>query len=111
MSAVNAVGDKAPPLIVFKGKNVWDQWMAEKSADELDLVYAASTNDWMESDIFVNYITKTFLPVLKEARPVLLIYDGHSTHIDHRVVEVARRNDITILKLPPILLTYCSHWT
>lgn len=36
-----------------------------------------------------------------ELRPVLLIYDGHSTHVDNRVVTLAQENDITILKLPP----------
>lgn len=34
-------------------------------------------------------------------RPILLIYDGHTTHIDDRVITSAIENDITIIKLPP----------
>jgi hypothetical protein len=26
--AANAAGEKLPPLIIFKSKNVWDSWMA-----------------------------------------------------------------------------------
>jgi len=26
--ATNAAGEKLPPLIEFKGKNVWEPWMA-----------------------------------------------------------------------------------
>lgn len=100
LSAVNAVGDKAPPLIVFKGKNVWDQWMADPDGGT-DLAYAASSNGWMETDIFVNFIRKTLIPAVGGLRPVLLIYDGHSTHVDNRVVTLAQENGITILKLPP----------
>lgn len=100
LSAVSANGEKAPPLIVFKGKNMWDQWMAEPDGGP-NIAYAASSNGWMETDIFLNYIQKTLIPVLGDLRPVLLIYDGHSTHVDNRVVTLAQENGITILKLPP----------
>lgn len=59
LTAVSAAGDKAPPLIVFKGKSVWDEWMAD-TIDGTDLAYAASSNGWMETDIFVNFIKKNF---------------------------------------------------
>ncbi|KAL0879311.1 hypothetical protein ABMA27_003090 [Loxostege sticticalis] len=36
-----------------------------------------------------------------EWMPVLLIYDGHSTHVDLNVIEYAASEGITILKLPP----------
>jgi hypothetical protein len=55
----------------------------------------------MDSDIFHNYFLKTLLPALGDVRPVLLIYDGHSTHVNVKLIELARENQITILKLPP----------
>ncbi|CAG4938602.1 unnamed protein product [Parnassius apollo] len=55
----------------------------------------------MDTDIFYNYIEKVLIPSLGEERPVLIVYDGHSTHVHVRVVELALRNRITILKLPP----------
>lgn len=100
LSTVNASGEKAPPLIIFKGKFVWDQWMAQGD-DNFEIVYAASTNGWMEGDIFYNYIKKTFIAAIGPERPVLLIYDGHSTHVDQKIVKLAKENNVTILKLPP----------
>lgn len=97
----NAAGDKAPPLIIFKGKHLWDQWLAPPKADFPGTVYAASGKGWMESDIFKNYFLKTLIPALGPERPVLIIYDGHSTHVGLEILEAAIQHDITIIKLPP----------
>ncbi|XP_072395027.1 uncharacterized protein [Diabrotica undecimpunctata] len=101
LSAANAFGDKVPPCIVFKGKFVWDQWMATQDPDNLDIAYAATPNGWMETDVFVNFLKNTSLYAVGQQRPLLLIYDGHSTHVNTKVIELARENEITILKLPP----------
>lgn len=97
----NADGQKLPPLIVFKGKNIWDTWMAPSTPGVPETCYAASSNGWMESDIFSNYFQKTFLTCCGSDRPILLIYDGHTTHVDERVIQSAIDNNITIMKLPP----------
>ncbi|XP_047028001.1 uncharacterized protein LOC124636095 [Helicoverpa zea] len=68
---------------------------------DFELTYAASAKGWMETDIFHNYFEKVLIPSFGEERPALIIYDGHSTHVDARVVELAVRNNVTILKLPP----------
>ncbi len=52
--------------------------------------YADSDNGLMTSEIFKNYFYKTFVTSLGHRRPALLIYDGHSSHID------ALENKITI---------------
>ncbi|KAF0741732.1 DDE-1 domain-containing protein [Aphis craccivora] len=33
--------------------------------------------------------------------PILLIYDGHSSHVDLSLMETAVKNNVTILLLPP----------
>lgn len=101
LSGCSAAGNKAPPLIVFKGKNIWDQWMAPQGKGFPNTAYAASPNGWMETEIFANFFEKTFLPCLGSKRPILLVYDGHSTHVGSKVIEIAMREAITILKLPP----------
>lgn len=97
----NAVGDKAPPLIIFKGKNVWDQWIAPPDTGFPKTTYAATSNGWMESTVFKNYFEKSFIKQLPEDRPVLVIYDGHASHVSVDVIKTAIENQITILKLPP----------
>lgn len=42
----NATDNKSPPLIIYKGKNIWDQWLAAPKTDFQDTVYAASNKGW-----------------------------------------------------------------
>lgn len=95
----SASGEKGPPSIIFKGANIWDQW---QTSDEIfpGMSYAASKKGWMDSTIFLNYFKNTVIPALGEERPVLIIYDGHSTHMTISIIELAREQNITILKLP-----------
>ncbi|CAH2090782.1 unnamed protein product [Euphydryas editha] len=64
----SAAGQKTPPLIIFKGKNVWDEWTSPDAYP--GTTYAATKNGWMESEVFeaffimrliVNFI-KTKIP-------------------------------------------------
>lgn len=99
--AASATGEKVPPLIIFKGKNIWDEWYAPEKTGFPNTTYAATQNGWMETTVFENYFTKSFLPSIGPDRPVLLIYDGHSTHMSIRLIEQAKQSQVTILKLPP----------
>lgn len=97
----SAHGDKLPPLIIFKGKNVWDQWIAPEGVGYPGTTYAATNQGWMETEVFENYFKNCFLPNIGQERPVLLIYDGHSSHVGLNVIQKAIENNIVILKLPP----------
>lgn len=68
----NAIGEKAPPVIVYKGKNVWTTEEGYPGT-----AYAATPNGWMETAVFEAFFEKVFLP-LGEKRPILLVYDEHS---------------------------------
>jgi hypothetical protein len=98
--AASASGQKAPPLVIFKAKNLWNEWIP-KTEIFPDMTYAASENGWMNSEIFFNYFKKSFLKTIGNDRPVLLIYDGHTTHLRTDLIELAIRENVTILKLPP----------
>ncbi|KAJ8871197.1 hypothetical protein PR048_027503 [Dryococelus australis] len=78
--ACNAAGDKAPPLIIFVGKKIWDHMIAAEDEAYPVTSYAATPNGWM---------------------PVILFCDGHSTHVGLEVFEVAREASVTILKILP----------
>lgn len=100
--ACSADGKKGPPLIIFKAKNIWDKWVSQQT-DFLDTTYAATINGWMEREVFINYFEKSFLRITNPSpdNPILLIYDGHSSHVDLKLVEIASSNNVTILLLPP----------
>ncbi|RVE39998.1 hypothetical protein evm_015352 [Chilo suppressalis] len=95
----NALGEKTPPMIVLKGKNVWDQWTSPE--DYPGTAYAATSNGWMETPVFDAYFEKVFLKTVGEKRPILLLYDGHATHVGINLIKMAREANITILKIPP----------
>ncbi|CAK1596007.1 unnamed protein product [Parnassius mnemosyne] len=90
LTTVNAAGQKLHPLIIFKGKHMYEQWMV-KNPDKYNfkLTYAASHRGWMETSIFYNYMINVIIPNLGEERPIVLLYDGHVSHVDDKVVALA----------------------
>ena len=62
-------------------------------------VFETSDNGWITQDIYLKWF-KFFVKSIPPARPVLLIEDGHSSHITLDVIELARKNDIYLLCLP-----------
>jgi len=57
----------------------------------------------MEKAVFLNYFEKSFLKITSPSpeNPILLIYDGHSSYVDLSLMEMAFKNNVTILLLPP----------
>ncbi|KAF6209802.1 hypothetical protein GE061_015552 [Apolygus lucorum] len=96
-----ADGGKLPPLVIFKGAYVWDDWQPSKEDVYPGLTYAATKNGWIETDVFELFFLKTFISSLKGERPALIVCDGHETHVSLNLVEMARKENIHILLLPP----------
>lgn len=83
-------------------KIVWDKWIDDKSSFA-GTTYTETNNGWMEKEVFLNYFEKSFLKTTNPSpeNPILLIYDGHSSHVDLTLMEMAVKNNVTILLLPP----------
>lgn len=96
LACVNASGKVLPPLIIFQGSNLWSSWKGTK--DLPGTYYAVSEKGWMTTSIFNEYFAR-FCSIVKE-RPILLIFDGHLTHLDPVTIETAIKQNIIILKLP-----------
>ena len=97
MACVSASGKVLPPLFIFKGNNLWTNWKGDN--DIPGSFYAASENGWMTTVIFQEWFYK-FCTLVKE-RPLLLLLDGHVTHLDMGTIQHAKDNEVTIIKLPP----------
>ncbi|KAJ8890952.1 hypothetical protein PR048_010461 [Dryococelus australis] len=94
-------GEKLSPPVIFKGKNLWDDWQPTKEEAFSGTSYVATENGWMETKVFINFFKITFLAHIGTERPVLVICDGHKTHISLRLIEIAREENVTILILRP----------
>ena len=112
----NAEGKLLPPYIIFTGKYL----MANcTNGGPLGTRYTVSENGWLTIPAYIDWFHNLFIPSLPPERPILLILDGHSLHISYQVRELAIKNDIHMLKLPPHLIqpldvgvfkSMKSHW-
>ena len=97
----SASGYALPPLMIFPRVRVGDKL---KSGAPPGTIFEGSPKGWINKDIFYRWMD-FFIANIPSARPVLLIYDGHASHISMEVIEKARKNDIHLLCLP----SHCSH--
>jgi len=94
----NAVGNVLPPLIIFDAKNMQHAWtQGEVPASK----YGTSDKGWITTELFESWFNELFLPNAVSARPLLLLLDGHSTHYQPDVINLALKNQVLILCLPP----------
>lgn len=71
-------------------------------------MYTASENGWMEEAIFYQWLSKMFVPHINRIRTknnldqqtAILYFDGHSSHISLRIVELAMAHNIQLVKFP-----------
>ena len=92
----SAAGCCIPPLIIFPRVRMND---ALKTGAPPGTIFEASQKGWINKDIFIHWLN-FFIDSIPKARPVLLIYDGHSSHISIEAIDLARKNDINLLCLP-----------
>jgi len=96
MAAVSAAGERRPPFIVFKGTYKMASWEFTRPYPGTEI--GTSDNGWMTSTLFQRWFGNFCAEVTQ--RPLLLIYDGHATHINSTIITKARTEGISILKLP-----------
>ena len=94
-AAISAARDVLEPLVVFKGVYAMSAWQNANFKGRV----AVSKNGWMTSEIFSAWF-KYFAETVT-ARPILLVCDGHSSHLNYETLKLALDEGIDILKLPP----------
>ena len=96
----SANGERLPPYIVYKGKNLWSNWTVGGPAGAL---YNTSQSGWMEQHHFLEWFKKMFLPAvtsLLETGPVVLFVDGHISHVSLDLIQLAKEKGVTLFCLP-----------
>lgn len=96
-ATICANGSFIPPLIIYKGKRVPAGILDGAPAGT---VCAFTETGYMHQNIFRQYI-QHFIKSISIARPVMLMLDGASSHIDLTSIELCRENDILLYALPP----------
>ena len=97
VSCVSASGVALPPLMIYPRKKAVPEKLKVGSLP--GTIFRNSESGWITQDIYTDWF-KYFLECIPPARPVLLIEDGHASHITIDVIELARANNIHLLCLP-----------
>ncbi|KAK8069269.1 transposase [Apiospora phragmitis] len=103
----NALGRALPPLIIFKGQWVQQQWFPEEE-DSLtdameDWVFAASPKGWTNKELALVWLNEVFIPHTKpenEDQWRLIILDGHASHASEDFIMTCLKHKIWLLFLP-----------
>ena len=54
-----------------------------------DAVYAKSDSGWVDSNLFLSWMKKSFLKFAVPERPLILFVDGHKSHVTLEVIDLA----------------------
>lgn len=95
VACANALGQTIPPLIIFKGVRVKPEWYITLPEESKILMTKKGS---MTTDAFIQWLDH--FAKFKSPGPVLLIFDGASSHLDIRIVETAEQHEITLFCLP-----------
>ena len=86
LECVSADGRVLPPLVIFKGVNVQQQWFTGQVDDEdfINWQFCTSGTGWTNNAIALRWLTDIFLPHTKPSHDGWrhLILDGHGSHVD-----------------------------
>ncbi|XP_072182178.1 uncharacterized protein [Diadema setosum] len=107
LEAASASGKYVPPFIVYPGQRMSRKWKLPEEAPD-SWFYGVSKTGSINSELFFSWMCNHFHPFLRSVGtnfPVLLLIDGHSTHVDHHVSEFCAENGIILYGL----LTHSSH--
>lgn len=97
---MSAAGMFIPPMFIFPRKR--DNPLLMKGAPP-GSIHANHPSGWVQTNLFTKWF-EHFLKTVKpsSSSPVLLIMDGHSSHMRNiELIDLARKNDVHLLSIPP----------
>lgn len=96
----NALGTQLPPYFVFKGQRFNPDLLKGSTPGSAATM---SKTGWSNSSIFYDYLQHHFIKYVQRSdasQPILLIFDGHKSHINIPVLEWAKNHNIILFVLP-----------
>jgi len=97
LSCVSASGYVLPPMMIYPRKKSVPDRMKEGSIP--GTLFKNSESGWINGELYIEWF-KFFLQHIPPVRPVLLLQDGHASHISIDLIELAKANDVHLLCLP-----------
>lgn len=95
---VSADGKYMPPFTIYKSKHIYDAWTHGGPSGAM---YGCTDSGWMTDSVFEQWIKHFSKHVADLPKPILLIFDGHGSHLTYETIKHAIENQIIVLCLPP----------
>jgi hypothetical protein len=95
-------GTALPPLGIFKGKNVLQNWIPNEVLDQW--FFSANTKGWTSNLHGLEWLKRVFEPATRtkaNGQYRLLVCDGHDSHISGSFIAHCLQNRILLMILPP----------
>ena len=96
LTCVSASGFVLPPFLIYPRQRITENLKERAIAGT---VFHCSDSGWVNTDLFLVSL-EFFAQSIPPSRPVLLILNGHSSHVSIEAIEFARSNNIHMLCLP-----------
>lgn len=106
IGAGNAIGNAIPPYYIFPGVKFDRSLLLDGTPPGSD--GQCSKTGWSNSEVFKTYLEKHFLKYVcheKSGNTLLILFDGHRSHISLTLQQWAESKNIILFILPP----HCSH--
>jgi hypothetical protein len=101
IECISATGKALPPLVIFKGKSVQQQWFPQELSPYKGWEFTATDNTWTSESTAIEWLEKVFLPQTYTLEPRLLIVDGHGSHETTDFMYLCYQHNVHLLFLPP----------
>ncbi|KAM8835159.1 zinc finger protein 346 isoform 1-T1 [Synchiropus picturatus] len=102
-SCFSAAGLDLPPFIVYAKS--CPQGSSYKTQGPPEALYGSSDSGFVNTELFKKWFLRHFLLYAPSDRPLVLIFDGNKWPVHLEVLEVAWREKVVLLCLPP----HCAH--
>ena len=104
LCAISAAGDVIPPMHIFSGQRFRYNPL---EGGVSGAYFGKSEKGWITTELFYGWLANHFILRIPPIRPVVLLVDGHSTHIDIEISKLCKEKGILLYCLP----AHSSHIT
>ena len=87
-----------PPFVVFNRKTLSKELCVGEVPGTM---YGLSQNGWVDSELFDLWFSNHFLAHAVPTRPLLLIMNGASSHLNPLTIQKAAQKEVVLFCLPP----------
>ena len=95
---ISAAGAALPPMIIFEKSFPSSAYVTQ---GPINTLYAKSPNGYMDEELFYSWFSKLSVPQTNHLGKLILIIDGHGSHMSLKLIYSTIENNVILYCLPP----------